>query len=209
MAHLMMEMIRASLAVTNQFVGNFTLLQVRAYEHFQKLFKDNPFLKIIPFDDPEEPKAKRYHFNNHPKPGNDLRLTDLRLALDAMNTKDVVFDPYKEARENRQYLRSHNVAFYNGPLFHPKGYVMADPRRVMRKLGYKQLPYYMTSSTEKYQLDLFVSMASSTRLRVEYDPSPEPTHWRDRELRRLVDATNWELVNNGDEAEPTYIANYL
>ncbi|RZC56999.1 hypothetical protein C5167_015858 [Papaver somniferum] len=70
MTHLMKEMRRASKAVANQFVGNFTLLQVWDYEHFPTLFKDNPFLKFIPVDDPEEPRAKRYEFNSHPKPGN-------------------------------------------------------------------------------------------------------------------------------------------
>ncbi|RZC66902.1 hypothetical protein C5167_010581 [Papaver somniferum] len=155
MAHLMTEMRRASKAVTNQFFGNFTLLQA--------------------------PRAKRYEFSSHPKPDNDHRPIKMRLDLDAMTTKDVVFDLYKEAIENRQYLRFYNVEFYNGPLFHPKGYVMDDPRSVMR----------------------------STRLRVEYDPIPEPTHWRDREPRRLVDTSNWELAINSDESDPAYIGNYL
>ncbi|XP_026451415.1 uncharacterized protein LOC113351687 [Papaver somniferum] len=209
MTHLMTKMRMASKEVTNQFVGNFTLLHVWAYEHFPTLFKGKSFLKIIPIDDPEELIAKRYQFNIHPKLGNNRRLIDMRLDLDAMTTKDVVFDPYREARENRQYLRFYNVEFYNGPLFHPKGYVMADPRSVMRQLGYKQLPRFMTASIERYLLDLTEPMSSSTRLRVENDPIPEPTHWRDREPRRLVDATNWELVNNGDEFDPAYIDNYL
>ncbi|RZC53338.1 hypothetical protein C5167_012185 [Papaver somniferum] len=165
MEHLMTEMRRTSKAVTNQFVGNFTLLQVWAYENFPTLFKGNSFLNIIPIDDLEEPRAKRYQFNTHPKPGNNRRLIAMRLALDAMTTKDVVCDPYREARENHQYLRYYNVAFYNGPLFPPKGYVMADPRRVIRQLGYKKLPCFMTSSHERYVLDLTVSMSSSTRLR--------------------------------------------
>ncbi|RZC65765.1 hypothetical protein C5167_009451 [Papaver somniferum] len=180
MTHLMTEMRRASKVVANQFVGNFTLLQVWDYEHFPTLLKDNPFLKFIPVDDPEEPRAKRYEFNSHLKPGNNHRMEEMRLAMDAMTTKYVLFDPYKEARENRQYKWFYNVALYQGPLFHPKGYVMADPRRVMRQLGNKKLPRCMTSS-----------------------------HERDREPRHLVDATNWEPVNNGDEADPTYIDDYL
>ncbi|RZC56609.1 hypothetical protein C5167_015466 [Papaver somniferum] len=177
MTHLMTEMRRASKAVTNQFVGNFTLLQVWAYEHFPTLFKDCPFLKIKHIDDPEDPRSKRYEFNNIPNPGNNGRLTNMRLAMGAMTTKD--------------------------------GYVIADPRRVMRQLGYKQFPKFMTTSTERYRLDFSECMTSSTKLRVEYDPILEPTHWRDREPRRLVDISNWELVNNSDEADPTYIHNYL
>lgn len=195
MVHLMAEMRRSSKAVTNQFVGNFTLLQ------------DYPFLKIKNLSEPEEHRAKRYGFKNIPKPGNNRRLTDMRLALDAMTTKEVVLNPYKEARASHKILRYNNVTFYNGPLFHPKGNVMANPRRVMRQLGYKQLPRFMTASVERYGVDYSQSFSTSSNLKVEYDPVPEPIHWRDREPRCLVDISNCELVNNGNEVDPTYIDN--
>ncbi|KAI3853603.1 hypothetical protein MKW98_025120, partial [Papaver atlanticum] len=209
MAHLMTEMRRASKAITNQFVGNFTLLPVWAYEHFPTLFTNYKFLKITPLSEPEAPRAKGYEFNNIPKPGNNRRLTDMRLALDAMTAKEVVFDPYKEARENHQILRYPNIAFYNGPLFHPKGYIMADPRRVMRQLGYKQLPRFHTASIGRYTVDHSQSFSTKLKLKVEYTPIPEPTHWREREPLRLVDISNWELAENGDEVHPDYMFNYL
>ncbi|XP_026394397.1 uncharacterized protein LOC113289373 [Papaver somniferum] len=205
----MTEMRRASKAKTNQFVGNFTLLHVWAYEHFPTLFKDFPFLKITHIDDPEEPRAKIYEFNNIPKPGNNRRLIDMRLALDVMSTKDVVFDPYREARGNHQLLRFGNVVFYHGSLFHPKGYVMADPRRVMRQLGYKQLPPFETTSPQGYVLDLSRCFSTPNRLQVEYDPNPEPTHWTEREPRRLVDISKWEIAENGDEFDADYMEDYL
>lgn len=166
-------------------------------------------MKIIQVDDDEEPRAKRYQFNSHPKPDNNLRMIEMRLALEGMTTKDVVFDPYKEDRENHYYKSFYNVAFYQGPLFHPKEYIMADPRRVMRQLGFKQLLDRMTRTDEMYRLDLTMCNTGPTRLTVEYDPTPQPTHWSDKEPRRLVDFSQWEPVINGDEADPSYMDDYL
>ncbi|RZC52929.1 hypothetical protein C5167_021349 [Papaver somniferum] len=121
MTHLMAEMRRASKATANQFVGNFTLLQVWAYEHFPTLFKGHPFLKIIQVDDGDEPRAKRYQFNNHPKPGNNLRPIEMRLTLDGITTKDVVLE---------------HLNFTNGLLNNVLFAYVSDPQNLSDPGGY-------------------------------------------------------------------------
>lgn len=138
-AHLLGEMRKANKALTNQFVGNFTLLQVWAYEHFPTLFVDNQLLKINVNWQPEQPRALKYVWKKGPISGNKSRIVKMRLALDQMMIDKVVFDPYKLERDLLQCpVIPDNVSFYNGPLFHTSGYVMYNPWRVSNKLSMRE-----------------------------------------------------------------------
>ncbi|XP_026397952.1 protein MAINTENANCE OF MERISTEMS-like [Papaver somniferum] len=207
-AHLLGEMRKANKALTNQFVGNFTLLQVWAYEHFPTLFVDNQLLKINVNWQPEQPRALKYVWEKGPISGNKSRIVKMRLALDQMMIDKVVFDPYKLERDLLQCpVIPDNVSFYNGPLFHTSGYVMYNPWRVMRQLGFKQ-QIVNEGMFKAFEHDYELSKSTPKRLVTVYIPTPILVHWRDRERLCMVNHSTWTLVGNGDEVDPGYYQDY-
>ena len=174
------------------------------YEHFPTLFKNCQALKTKALE-PGLPLAQKYEFHSSPKTGGKGRLIEMRLALDSISTEDVVFDIYKEMRES--FSIPNDVAYYHGPLFHPKGYIMADPTRVMRQYGCKQLDRWASYPVDKYLLDLPACISNPNKLHVVYDPVPQTMHWSARE-NRIVNTGLWEVAEKGNEADELYLGDY-
>ncbi|KAI3832832.1 hypothetical protein MKX03_026593, partial [Papaver bracteatum] len=58
----------------------------------------------------------------------------MRQKLDNITAEEVIFNPYKDIRLGTMEY----VMYYHGPLFHPNGFSMYNPMRIMRQLGFIQ-----------------------------------------------------------------------
>lgn len=179
-----------------------------AYEHFKNLFIGYKGLQVCREYQPTMALSHKYVFDNKPQI-NKERFLEMRLSLDSYDVRDVVFDPYRIDRE--VYFQSPaNVSFYNGPLFHPKGFVMHNPFRIMRQLGYKQKDLADTSH-HKFSHEFHRCQSDESHTIVAYDPEPVLAHWNEREEEELVlsDGEDWEIAETGYETSPTFLRAHL
>ncbi|RZC71403.1 hypothetical protein C5167_034602 [Papaver somniferum] len=99
-----------------------------------------------------------------------------------------------------------DVVYYHGPLFHPNGFSMYNPIRIMRKLGFIQ-----DSPDEDYvppfKHKLEKCEADEAGIKVAYEPEVDVKHWNDRHSR-LVDISWWVHADEGYEATPDYVEWY-
>ncbi|XP_026397155.1 BAHD acyltransferase DCR-like [Papaver somniferum] len=126
----------------------------------------------------------------------------MRQQLDNITAKEVVFNPYK----NNRVGAMEDVVYYHGPLFHPNGFSMYNPIRIMRQLGFIQ-----DSPDEDYvppfKHKLEKCEADEAGIKVAYEPEVDVKHWNDRHSR-LVDISWWVHADEGHEATPDYVEWY-
>ncbi|XP_026420266.1 protein MAINTENANCE OF MERISTEMS-like [Papaver somniferum] len=112
--------------------------QVWIYENFPSLFKTNSYVKVDESVAVDKPRAQRYSFKGTQDKKMPQQLIKLRNAIDKLTAEEVIFDLYRDAR-NQGLIQSRDgvAALYYGPLMTTfDGYSMYDPHRVMRQLGY-------------------------------------------------------------------------
>lgn len=112
-----------------------------------------------------------------PKTGNNGILVETTLDLDSMTPDNVVFDLYKVKRAAHYIPRPHDFAYCNEPLFHPKVYVMYDPKCVMRQLGFKQEVWSQTTYNSFFH-ELPHCQSHDNKTVVACRPIPLPEYWR-------------------------------
>lgn len=117
-----------------------------------------------------------------------------REQLDALTVKDVIFYPYEHIVSS--------VSTYNGPLYHAKGFVMYNPRRVLRQLGCKQT----IVKKEAFKLLKSGSHLDKSNIRLNYDPTPDVEQWNERGEEKYQVLIVDDIVGETKEAEEGYLA---
>lgn len=106
-------------------------------------------------------------------------MLELRETLDKLTVEDVVFHPYNIASDEDEedvVINFSPVAGYNGPLFHPGGCTMYNPRRVLRQLSCVQ------SVPQVENFNFKVKKVGTKNIEKnsipKYDPAPSVDHWK-------------------------------
>ncbi|XP_026387972.1 protein MAINTENANCE OF MERISTEMS-like [Papaver somniferum] len=177
-SYLLEQLAKASRLQSTQIGGNFSLLQVWVYDHF-------PQLNLAKIDTNwvnTKPTSAKYSFEHNKKKGKSESLIKLREKLDSLNAKDVVFEPYFD--DECQDDQHAPVSFYYGPLFHPGGFSLYDPRRVLRQISYIQ-------TVPKEKDEKFKSLVAGTKntygfFKPQYDPEPSLDHWNNSKENQIA-----------------------
>ncbi|XP_026384720.1 protein MAIN-LIKE 1-like [Papaver somniferum] len=149
--------------------GNFSLFQVWVYDHFPKLKLSTP----IEVAEDTFPTSAKYEFKDYNKRDKFDKIISLREKLDSLDGHDVEFEPYNTTVEEDEFVEEEDIplGMYYGPLFYPGGYVIFDPRRVLRKFGFIQtVPY---DDNQKFKLLLKggkVTKSTTSFWKPKYDP---------------------------------------
>jgi Plant mobile domain len=201
-AHSLTELRKASRSERNQIGGNMAFLQAWTYVHF-------PSMATRAFENQNwdgENYGTKYNFKSRPKEQR-IDYLDLRVELDNLTAKDVVFDPYKDSwRKGKGKAKEddYNAQFeYHGPLFHPGGYVMYNPSRVARQCGFRQkipVPHKM------FKLDLVKSEATELHIVIAHKPVALSDYWNNRRCHKYPLTTP---SRTDDEAALNYMRWYL
>lgn len=172
------------------------------YDHFPSLIKDNEDVELNPKWSKGSPTGTKYLFTGSQDREQTDALIQMRQKLDNITAKEVVFNPYK----NNRVGAMEDVVYYHGPLFHPNGFSMYNPIRIMRQLGFIQ-----DSPDEDYvppfKHKLEKCEADEAGIKVAYEPEVDVKHWNDRHSR-LVDISWWVHADEGHEATPDYVEWY-
>ncbi|XP_026443191.1 protein MAINTENANCE OF MERISTEMS-like [Papaver somniferum] len=176
LAFILQEMCKGLRINCNQIGGHLTLVQVWIYDHFPKLglarAKD-PY----PYDQPTE--GKWLFLDNQKKSKGSKQLTSLRKKLDALTVNDVVFHPYAvpdDVPVDDDDLNAFSrVTPYYGPILHPNGYAIYNPRRILRQLCCVQ----MDPDVEHENFTLQVQGTKNTEKYFEpnHEPTPAVAYW--------------------------------
>ncbi|RZC63210.1 hypothetical protein C5167_024972 [Papaver somniferum] len=178
------------------------LEDVWIYDHFPSLIKDNEDVELNPQWSKGSPTGTKYLFTGSQDREQTDALIQMRQKLDNITDKEVVFNPYKN---NRVGLME-DVVYYHGPLFHPNGFSMYNPIRIMRQLGFIQdSPDADYVPPFKHKLEK--CEADEAGIKVAYEPEVDVKHWNDRHSR-LVDISWWVHADEGHEATPDYVEWY-
>ncbi|XP_026398865.1 protein MAINTENANCE OF MERISTEMS-like [Papaver somniferum] len=201
-AHLNGQLSQGSRKLTSQISGNLTLIQVWIYDHFPSLIKDNEDVELNPKWSKGSPTGTKYLFTGSQDREQTDALIQMRQKLDNITAKEVVFNPYK----NNRVGAMEDIVYYHGPLFHPNGFSMYNPIRIMRQLGFIQ-----DSPDEDYvppfKHKLEKCEADEAGIKVDYEPEVDVKHWNDRHSR-LVDIS-WSVhADEGHEETQDYVEWY-
>ncbi|XP_026416936.1 protein MAINTENANCE OF MERISTEMS-like [Papaver somniferum] len=201
-AHLNGQLSQGSRKLTSQINGNLALIQVWIYDHFPSLIKDNEDVELNPQWSKDSLTGTKYLFTGSQDREQTDALIQMRQKLDNITAKEVVFNPYK----NNRVGAMEDVVYYHGPLFHPNGFSMYNPIRIMHQLGFIQ-----DSPDEDYvppfKHKLEKCEAEEAGIKVAYEPEVDVKHWNDRNSR-LVDISWWVHADEGHEATPNYVEWY-
>lgn len=121
----------------------------------------------------------------------------------------MLFDPYRDARNQGLIQRRDEVALYYGPLMTVDGgYSMYDPHRVMRQLGYVEEEPHFNEDNPFFTVLKANCSTSQKTINVAYNPPPNQEHWDDRR-GRIIDVSLLDEVTKGNEASEKYMTWYL
>ncbi|RZC88632.1 hypothetical protein C5167_016493 [Papaver somniferum] len=176
LAFLMEELRKASRLGTCQVAGKVALLQAWIYDNF-------PILKLAG-ENPEwrkgTPRGTKYTFEYNRSRTKEQQLIRMMEILDQLKASDVCFDPYKEDRASGHINVRSDLSLYFGPLWHPTGYVMYNPSRMMRQHGYIQ-HQPMEEFGNYYKLELELCSPSGDNLTIVHKGPPTfPDNWDKR-----------------------------
>ncbi|XP_026390882.1 uncharacterized protein LOC113286486 [Papaver somniferum] len=203
------ELIKGSRALTAQVNGNICLFQVWIYEHFSSLVKANSYIKVDANVAVDKPITQRYNFKGTQDKEMPQNLIKLRIAIDKFTAEEVIFDPYRDARNQGLIQRRDEVALYYGPLLlTTTGYSMYDPHRVMRLFGYIQEEPHIDEDKSFFTVSRDDCTTSQKIINVSYALSPAQEH-RDGRRGRNIDVTLLDEVTTGHEASEKYMTWYL
>ncbi|XP_026438986.1 protein MAINTENANCE OF MERISTEMS-like [Papaver somniferum] len=180
------------------------------YEHLPSLFKTNSYVKVDESVAVNKPRAQRYSFKGTKDKEMQQQLIKLRNAIDKLTADEVIFDSYRDARNQGLIQRRDEVvALYYGPLMTTfDGYSMYDPHRVMRQLGYIQEEPHFDEEKSFFTEKMAECTTSQKTINVSYDPAPVQKHWDNRRVRKS-DVSLLDEVTTGHEATEKYMAWYL
>ena len=165
------------------------------YDHF-------PNLNLAHAHDPwpyGTPTASKYEFLGSQDKKKEEKVLRLREDLDKLTVDDVVFQPYvydEDRDEDAEFIPWSNVSAYNGPLFHPGGFTMYNPRRVLRQFSCIQtIPNEEKFNFKNANRPIINSEKNYTP---KYEPTPLVAHWNNmdeyivptRELPESIDDPN-------------------
>ena len=129
----------------------------------------------------------------------------MREILDQLKASDVCFDPYKEDRASGHINVRSDLSLYFGPLWHPTGYVMYNPSRVMRQHGYIQ-HQPLEKMGDYYKLELELCSSSGDNLTIVHTGPPTVLDNWDKRNDFIIDTGR--RTNRGDEISPDYMSWY-
>lgn len=204
--YLLDQLATASRLTSTNIGGNFTLLQVWIYDHFPILNLAKVFDKDVDYVD-TEPTAARYAYEDSKKRNKKKLVESLRETLDCLGVDDVAFQPYENEDEEDEVVEDEDmpVGMYHGPLWYPGGYVIYDPRRVLRQLGCVQkVPLF----DEKFRL--LPKSGKGTKITTsswepKYDPDPTVEFWNNLDNHTLDVSKLTPLLDDPCEEDPGYM----
>ncbi|XP_026451629.1 uncharacterized protein LOC113351940 [Papaver somniferum] len=136
LAFVLGEMSKGSRIKTTQIGGYLTLIQVWIYDHFPKL----GLARKTPNYPYNEPTAGKWVFLDAQKKSKEEQLASLREQLDDLTVNDMVFHPYTvpdDVPVDEDDLNGYSsVSAYYGPIWHPHGYTIYNPRRILDNFLY-------------------------------------------------------------------------
>ncbi|XP_026398451.1 protein MAINTENANCE OF MERISTEMS-like [Papaver somniferum] len=207
-AFLNNDLTKCSRALTAQVNGNTCLFQVWIYEPFPSLFKTNSYVKVDANVAVDKPRAQRYSFKGTQDKEIPQNLIKLRIAIEKLTADDVIFDLYRDDRNQGLIQRRDEIALYYGTLLCSPGYSMYDPHQVIRQLGYIQEEPHFDEEKTFFTLLKDDCSTSQKTISVPYFPPPSLEHWNGRRGCN-IDVSLLDEVTTDNEVSERYMAWYL
>nr|QBG82263.1 putative serine/threonine-protein phosphatase 7 [Papaver somniferum] len=195
LAYLLDSFRRASRVGATEVVGNAWV-----YDHFPNMSPSTSWE-----EDETGPTGKKFIFTGTQVKHEKEKIVALRLKVNSLTVEYVIFDPYIDLKKDQFGEEIDGRIFSslesdNGPLFHPLGYVMANPRRVLHQYGYVQ----QKVTKESFKLCVNVSSTKSANVVLNYNPVPNVDVWNDRNneqyqvhMRELIPALGTKDAEEG------------
>ncbi|XP_026413456.1 uncharacterized protein LOC113309255 [Papaver somniferum] len=155
--------------------GYLTLVQVWIYDHFPKLRLDSA-RDSYPYN---QPTTGKWLFLDAQKKSKEERLTSLREKLDKLTVNDVVFHPDAvpdDVSVDEDDLNAFSIVTpYYGPIWHPNGYAIYNPRRMLRQLCCVQMD--LDVENENFTLQVQGTKNTEKYFEPNHEPTPVVAHW--------------------------------
>ncbi|XP_026400389.1 protein MAIN-LIKE 1-like [Papaver somniferum] len=163
LAYLLDSLRKASRFGATEIAGNVALLMAWVYDHFPSLrppteWEEHDYV----------PTGKKFKFTGRQLRNKEEKLIQMREKIDAFTVEYVIFDPYLRIENGVDVRRFTETASYNGPLYHPTGYVMTNPRRTLRQIAHIQ----QRVVKENFKLSKEGSETKGPTIVLNYRPTP-------------------------------------
>ncbi|XP_026443224.1 uncharacterized protein LOC113343152 [Papaver somniferum] len=179
------------------------MLQVWVYDPFPILGLTNKLEKDVEWVD-TDPTAARYEYEDSKKRNKKQLVASLREKLDTMGVGNVLFQPYVKEDEEDEIVEDEDmpVVMYHGPLFYPGGYVIYDPRRILRQLGCIQKVHLFDKKFMLLPKGGNRTKITTSSWEPKYDPGPTFEYWKTLDNNKLDAAKLVPLGDDPCEEEP-------
>ncbi|RZC60202.1 hypothetical protein C5167_021948 [Papaver somniferum] len=159
LAFVLEEMSKGSRIRCNQIGGYLTLVQ-KPYTY-------------------DQPTTGKWLFLDAQKKSKEEQFISLRERFDELTVNDVVFHPYGPPDDvfvdEKEVNAFSQVAPYYGPIWHPNGYAIYNPRRILRQLCCVQMDPDMEQ--ENFTLQVEGTKNSGKYFEPKHEPTPAVAHW--------------------------------
>ncbi|KAI3858493.1 hypothetical protein MKX03_018790, partial [Papaver bracteatum] len=148
------------------------------------------------------PTGKKFKFSGRKQRYKKEKLIPMREQINAFTIEYVIFDPYSRIQNGVDARRFTETAGYNGPLYHPTGYVMTNPRRTLCQVGHIQ----QRVIKENFTLSKKGSETKGPTIILNYRPTPTVDAWNNcHQARYQLAAGEARACNNTKESSDDYM----